>query len=412
MVQDFLPPGIMASRYPQNASSLDRQGSPFDSFSSSGSNVVPGDYFSDIIPPPTFQFPGPSVAMPTTSVQATPRTKTRAFPRTNPAYVGSRQRDGVRPAYRKVNGDQSQMASGAAGFGHRFQDGRMSDTVQNPPFPLELAADRRRGFRHERSDSDTSHSSFGIGRLQQADMTGFPIQRSNCSRDPFSDSHGSLSGLMSAESLSSQGSGRGGFADGSVGAGTFASSPYDSLSSSHESPCHRLPTDAYGSDPYRHQLALHLAEKNHTQSAHGTPTARTRVRRNSEPDYANLPVVQQLLGQLDVVTDPPFKDREKPFGHGGGPASVMMVANDQHHRSRDSERSVDSLSPVEFLRQQQNTPSSVHSASTHESTSEGIVESALCVYRDSNLPNSFSTAVTRECVRLKAGADLLKFISV
>jgi hypothetical protein len=385
LVQDFLPPG-MACRYPQNASSLDRQGSPFDSFSSSGSNVVPGDYFSDIIPPPTFQFPGPNVAMQATSVQATPRTKTRAFPRTNPAYVGSRQRDGVRPAYRMVNGDQSQMTSGAAGFGHRFQDGRMSDTVQNPPFPLDMAADRRRGFRHERSDSDTSHSSFGIGRLQQADLSasGFPIQRSNCSRDPFSDSHGSLSGLMSAESLSSQGSGRGGFADGSIGAATFASSPYDSLSSSHESPCHRLPTDAYGSDPYRHQLALHLAEKNHTQSAHGTPTARTRVRRNSEPDYANLPAVQQLLGKLDVVTDPQFNDREKPFGHGGGPTAVMMAANDRH-RSRDSERSVDSLSPVEFLRQQQNTPSSVHSASTHESTSEGLTQSTVCVQAEVNL---------------------------
>lgn len=361
--QDFLSAG-MQFHHPRAASNFERQGSPFDRFPSSNSGVITGEYFSDIIPPPTFQYPGPALGVQAQSVQSTQRSKARAFPRTNPAYVGSRQREGVRHAYHKVSGDQSQAMLGSSGLGQRHPDGRMADTVQNPPFPLDLASERRRGFRHERSDSDTSHSSFGIGRLQQADLSAsgcFPVHRSN--RDNFSESHGSLSGLMSAESLSSQGSGRGGgMADGSLG--TFASSPYDSLSSSHNSPCHRMPTEPYGgSDPYRHHIASHLAEKNYTQSAHGTPTARTRVRRNSEPDYANLPAVQQLLGNLDVVTDPPSTGHE----HAG-------VGTNDRHRNGDSQRSAGSISPVEFIRQQHNTPSSVHSASTHESTSEGLIE--------------------------------------
>jgi len=375
--QDFLPPGI-AFHHARNPSNFDRLGSPFDGLSPSNINMISGEYFSDIIPPPTFQYPGPSLAMQTSSAQVTQRPKTRAFPRTNPAYAGSRPREVMRPAYRNIGSDQSQMMQGLPGHGHRFQEGRMSDTVQNPPFPLDMAAERRRGFRHERSDSDTSHSSFGIGRLQQPDHSapGYPSQRSNRERDPFSESQGSLSGLMSAESLSSQGSGRGGFAEGSIG--TFASSPYDSLSSSHDSPCHRIPT--YGSDPYHHQMAMHLVEKNHTQSAHGTPTARARVRRNSEPDYANLPAVQQLLGNLDIIVDPPHKSLEKAFGHNDISVNAGMIMLNDRIRSADGQRSADSLSPVEFVRQQQNTPSSVHSTSTHESTSEGMCNISHSVY--------------------------------
>jgi hypothetical protein len=169
---------------------------------------------------------------------------------------------------------------------------------------------------------------------------------------------------MSAESLSSQGSGRGGFMDGSIGA--FASSPYDSLSSSHDSPRRRNPTsDNYNADQYQQHVASQHVEKSHTQSAHGTPMARNRVRRNSEPDYANLPAVQQLLSELGVVGNY-ASNCSAPFDlDGDGYAAVDDL------RSDNIQRSLDSMSPVEFARQPNKKAESVHSVSTHESTSEG-----------------------------------------
>jgi len=319
-----------------------------DGFAVGGNPTLESLYFANVAPP------SPELWDQSTS-PITVMAKPRAFPRTNPAYIGSRGRDGMRPSYRKIDVDQLHMPA----RGRRFID----DVRGSAGDAVDVAAEKRRAYRHEHSDSDTSHSSFGISRLQQADVTqGFPNMSvdqkvGNC-RDAFSDSQGSLCHLVSADSLSSHGSSRVYVNSG----GGMLSSPHDSLSS-RDSP--RRVADAFtgGADPRRYQLALHLAADKHSQSAHNTPTARVRVRRNSEPDYANLPIVTAFhpaSQTRNVIDSLSHKD-----------SSVGYIADEQ--RSAGSMQSGDSLSPVEFVKQH-GTPNSRHSASTHNSTASNTSE--------------------------------------
>lgn len=326
-----------------------------DGFAVGGNPMLESLYFANVAPP------SPELWDHSTS-PVTVMSKPRAFPRTNPAYVGSRGRDGMHPLYRKIDIDQRHAPPTSSTRGRRFVDdvrGSPGDAVC-----FDVAAEKRRAFRHERSDSDTSHSSFGISRLQQADSThGFPNVSAdqkvgNC-RDAFSDSQGSLCHLVSADSLSSHGSSR---VYVNTGSGGMMSSPHDSMSS-RDSP-RRVPDPLCGSaDPRRYQLALHLAPDKHSQSAHSTPTARIRVRRNSEPDYANLPVVTSFYPAFqtaNVIDSFSHKDR-----------AVEYIGDEQ--RSAESMQSGDSLSPVEFTKQH-DIPSSRHSASTHNSTASNTSE--------------------------------------
>lgn len=326
-----------------------------DGFAVGGNPTLESLYFANVAPP------SPELWDHATS-PITVMAKPRAFPRTNPAYVGSRGRDGMRPSYRKIDTDQLLPAAASSAHGRRFIDdvrGAAGDAVC-----FDVAAEKRRAYRHERSDSDTSHSSFGINRLQQADATqGFPNisadQKVGNSRDAFSDSQGSLCHLVSADSLSSHGSSR--VYMNSAGGGGMMSSPHDSLSS-RDSP-RRVPDPFPGADPRRYQLALHLAADKHSQSAHSTPTARVRVRRNSEPDYANLPIVTPFhpaSQTANIINAFSHKD------HGVG-----YTADEQ--RSAESMQSGDSLSPVEFTKQH-GTPNSMRSASTHNSTASNTSE--------------------------------------
>lgn len=323
-----------------------------DGFAVGGNPLLESLYFANVAPP------SPELWDHSTS-PVTVMAKPRAFPRTNPAYIGSRGRDGMHPSYRKIDIDQRHTPTTSSARGRRFADDvRMAggDAVC-----FDVAAEKRRAYRHERSDSDTSHSSFGINRLQQADSShGFPNvpadqKVSNC-RGAFSDSQGSLSQLVSADSLSSHGSSR---VYVNTGSGAVMSSPHDSLSS-RDSP-RRVPDPSCGgADPRRYQLALHLAANKHSQSAHNTPTARIRVRRNSEPDYANLPVVtsfhpaSQPAAVIDLL---PHKDH-----------AVGYIADEQR-----SMQSGDSLSPVEFAKQH-DTPNSRHSASSRHSSASNTSE--------------------------------------
>jgi len=143
------------------------------------------------------------------------------------------------------------------------------------------------------------------------------------------------------------------------------SSPHDSLSS-RDSP-RRVPEPfSGGADPRRYQLALHLTSDKHSQSAHNTPTARVRVRRNSEPDYANLPIVTSFhpASQTGSAIES-LSNKDK---------SVVFTGDEQ--RSAESMQSGDSLSPVEFIKQH-GTPGSRHSASTHNSTASNTSEGML-----------------------------------
>ena len=341
-----------------------------DGFAVGGNPTLESLYFANVAPP------SPELWDHSTS-PITVMAKPRAFPRTNPAYVGSRGRDGMRPSYRKIDTDQQHISAVSSGRGRRFVDdvrGSAGDAA------AAAAADKRRAYRHERSDSDTSHSSFGINRLQHADATpGFPNMSAdqkvaNC-HDAFSDSQGSLCQLVSADSLSSHGSSRVYMNSGGLG---MMSSPHDSLSS-RDSP--RRVADPFGgsTDPRRYQLALHLPADQHSQSAHNTPTARVRVRRNSEPDYANLPIVApfHLASQTANIVDS-FSYKDRGVGYMG-----------DEQRSGESMQSGDSLSPVEITKQH-GTPNSTHSASIHNSTasntSEGhhiiSVDDDVCCYFD------------------------------
>ena len=335
-----------------------------DGFAVGGNPTLESLYFANVAPP------SPELWDHSTS-PVTVMAKPRAFPRTNPAYVGSRGRDGMRPAYRKIDTDQLHPPVVSSARGRRFVDDVRGSAAEAVCF--DVAAEKRRAYRHERSDSDTSHSSFGISRLQQADpMQGFPNisadqKVGNC-RGAFSDSQGSLCHLVSADSLSSHGSSR--VYVNSGGGGGMMSSPHDSLSS-RDSP-RRVPEPFCGStDPRRYQLPLYLAADKHSQSAHSTPTARVRVRRNSEPDYANLPVVapfhpaSQTANVIDSLSN---KDH-----------NVGFLGDEQ--RSGGSMQSGDSLSPVEFTKQH-DTPSSRRSASTHNSTASNTSEGQRTFFRD------------------------------
>ena len=298
-----------------------------DGFAVGGNPTLESLYFANVAPP------SPELLDHSTS-PITVMSKPRAFPRTNPAYIGSRGRDGMRPSYRKIDTEllRAPVMSSARAR-------RVTDDVRHEP----VCAEKR----HERSDSDTSHSSFGINRLQQCDTTqGFLNMSADHkvvnNRDAFSDSH-----LVSADSLSSRGSSR---VYVNSASGGMTSSPHDSLSSKDS------PLRIADPDPRRYQLALHLTSDQQSQSAHNTPTARVRVRRNSEPDYANLPIVTPF--QTSTVIDS-CSNKDRRVGQ----------------RSGETMQSGDSLSPKHH-----GTPNSRRSASTHNSsasnTSEG--EHASC----------------------------------
>jgi len=324
-----------------------------EGFAVGGNPTLESLYFANVAPP------SPELWDHSTS-PITVMAKPRAFPRTNPAYIGSRGRDGMHPSYRKIVTDHMHAPASSSARGRRLIDevhGSTGDAVC-----FDVAAEKRRAYRHERSDSDTSHSSFGINRLQQADcIQGFPSVSAdqkvgNC-RDMFSDSQGSLCQLVSADSLSSHGSSRVYMNTGGSG---MMSSPHDSLSSK-DSPRHVADSHGIGStDVRRYQLALHLAADKHSQSAHNTPTARVRVRRNSEPDYANLPVVAPFHHASQAANSFSNKDH-----------NMRYIGDEQ--RSGESMQSGDSLSPVEFTKRR-DMHNSRHSASNHNSTASNTSE--------------------------------------
>lgn len=268
-----------------------------------------------------------------TAVQVTPRPKPRSFPRTNPAYVGVK-REGLNPSYKRINIETCALPT--AIYNQRFYD------TQAPPPPPEIGvqtagiqatqtymtdlSDRHYMFRHDRSDSDTSHSSYG--RLP-SEMTDSFISHTSSQlkmRDQQSDSHSSQGSLRGLLDSSSQGSLRSGHERDHV----------HDASSSHSSPRHAGTTP----DP--------------NLSSPPIPAPRHRpTRRNSEPDYANLPIVGGHGDKIMTVDDPITRQEQEKL------TSSMSEEPDF--------RSGDSLSPQDYNRQ--DTPSSVRSHSTQNSTS-------------------------------------------
>ena len=277
-----------------------------------------------------------------TAVQVTPRPKPRAFPRTNPAYVGVHRRDGA-PSYKRINIETS--APPTAIFNQRFYEAHASPPpLEGLGLPTHSSgmqtcisdlAERQLGYRHDRSDSDTSHSSYG--RLPSDVMTdSFLSSSSHMKVRDASDSHSSQGSLRNLpDSHSSQGSLRSGHERDVV----------HDLSSTHSSPRHN-------------NNDIRERGTTTTPSPVTTPSQRGITRRNSEPDYANLPAMAPSKGKGTLVVDDPITRQEQ---------ESISRSNTSEERVADGCRSADSLSPGEP--QRQDTPSSIRSHSTQNSTS-------------------------------------------
>ncbi|KAK2154868.1 hypothetical protein LSH36_255g02019 [Paralvinella palmiformis] len=358
-----------------------------------------------------------------TAVQVTPRPKPRAFPRTNPAYVGVHRRDG-QPSYKRINIEQHQPPT--AIYNQRFYNAHVQYGIE-PPSMQSAAMQTSQTFfadlsdrlalRHERSDSDTSHSSYGISRLQH-DMTDSMISQgsgltagrqslaSTC-KDTHSDSHSSQGSLRGVpDSLSSQGSLRSAHERDHVHDVAAADS-----SSARDSPPVHVHSRCPKSPPPRKPTRTHRPNQKHTQSrrdvkvavSSGTGTTgsttssstqssqKSLTRRNSEPDYANLPLIAHFRSGKIMTVDDPITKQEQEKMTFSSHSTEEQVADDV--KSADSLRSGDSLSPVEYL-QQQDTPSSVRSHSTHNSSpiSEGLPDQG---FEDSDNSSVFSTPSPR-----------------
>lgn len=305
------------------------------------------------------------------------RPKPRAFPRTNPAFIGTRRQDGGQ-SYRRVCQELQQAPSVAQNqqlLDLHSQQGLALGRAQMSQSYLSDAIDRRKMFRHERSDSDTSHSSFGIGRLQQDTPEAQVICQQGAARDQYSDSLSSEGSLRGVHVASSSGSLRCA-AHEKDGFG-MKILPYDRFS-----PCgsfHQHGNDIVGQFGYQqldeHQLKYNVEKQ--AQSAHGTPMIRIRARRNSEPDYANLPVIAYLQTEKGARLEDVKRSAVVQLKTEG-------TSNDEL-RSGDSLPSGDSLSPTEFCKRR-DTPSSVQSGSTQNS--EGLPDQG---YEDSDNSSLFSS---------------------
>lgn len=333
----------------------------------------PANYFGDL----TGRFQDASQITNYQPPPVTQRPKPRAFPRTNPAFIGTRRQDGGQ-SYRRVCQELQQAPSSVAQNQqlldlHSQQGLALGRAQMMSQSYLSDAIDRRKMFRHERSDSDTSHSSFGIGRLQQ-DTPEAQVVCQQGARDQYSDSlssEGSLRGVhvASSGSLRCAAHEKDGFG--------MKILPYDRFS-----PCgsfHQHGNDIIGQFGYQqldeHQLKYNFEKQ--AQSAHGTPMIRIRARRNSEPDYANLPVIAYLQTEKGARLEDVKRSAVVQLKTEG-------TSNDEL-RSGDSLPSGDSLSPTEFCKRR-DTPSSVQSGSTQNS--EGLPDQG---YEDSDNSSLFSS---------------------
>lgn len=178
--------------------------------------------------------------------------KPRSFPRTNPAYVGVPRRDG-QTSYKKINVDQTTPA-----YDVPYQPEPIVMTLQGSQ-TSNTYSDPYSYCRHDRSDSDTSHSSHRGGYLHE--RTDSQASHSSRNRD-LSDSQSSQGSLRNmSDTHSSQGSLRN-MQDSAV-------SVQDSISSK-------------GSLQSTEQDYACIHERSSSQLSH-------RSLIQSEPEYANLP---------------------------------------------------------------------------------------------------------------------------
>ncbi len=344
-----------------------------------------------------------------TAVQVTPRPKPRAFPRTNPAYVGVHRRDGV-PSYKKINIETS--APPTAIYNQRFYEAH-AHPPPHPSFDIGMqtsTASIQAGHgdhdvsgrhllygRHDRSDSDTSHSSYGRIPSEMTDslvsqssgqikggggsLGGGGGGGSSSHRDhSHSDSHSSQGSLRNIpDSHSSQGSLR---------SGHERDHMHEVSSSSHSSPRHQFNNNLENNTAHvtvdNKNIKGRVNKSKQKQQQQQQEQAHALARHNSEPDYANLPIVAHVKdGKIFTLGGNPsnsVKDHQMDVQQPGQLQQDRLSSSrstGDSGKGRSSEMlggigvgvgGEDGLSPQqEFGRQ--DTPSSIRSHSTQNSTS-------------------------------------------
>ena len=303
-----------------------------------------------------------------TAVQVTPRPKPRAFPRTNPSYVGVQRRDGHH-AYKKINIDEHLLPGLAIEqkfFNDTPKSGSRSQQQTQGIQATPIYSNADVGIRHDRSDSDISHSSYGrirnemtdsqISRVSQgstAVVTKLPREHSDSQSSKSSQC--SLKNLQNSNSHSSQGS---------LGGRSSDKELYLDVSQDRQD-TNSVSSVGSGRSSVNKQRNDHSTDIMDTLHEHtgsiDSGVEKTLQRRNSEPDYANLPVIAHIEGGKIMTIE-----SHLPKGH-----KKNLAAYSEDERLHDDFRSGDSLSPHDYSNRQ-DTPSSVRSMANSSHTSEGI----------------------------------------
>ncbi|XP_062580811.1 rho GTPase-activating protein 39-like isoform X4 [Saccostrea cucullata] len=188
--------------------------------------------------------------------------KLRSFPRTNPAYVGVPKRNGS-TAYKRINVEQQ-----AVNYDPTYSEPKSYAAAGMQVAPKDYTENYY--YPHERSDSDTSHSSIRAVRHERTDS-----QASHSSRNRESDSH------------SSQGSFKQPSADFHTSNSSLRMQPMkvDPSTSYHESVSSR------GSERSLTDMRENVQERPSSQISQQLTNSQFQepVSDDSEPDYANVP---------------------------------------------------------------------------------------------------------------------------
>lgn len=319
-----------------------------------------------------------------TAVQVTPRPKPRAFPRTNPSFVSTQRRDGGgQPAYRKV--DDSLASSSQQPimvFNQRFQhDPRYyaSHAATLGPQMMQTshsylgdvaAVKRSTAIKNDNAmDSDTSHSSTSSGAStgrHQYTLDSRPKHRighqhrdrpTTASSSTVTTNHNSSVASLSrlpvgkVSTRVSVAAAGGGFPVHK----TTAVRPSDESSSSETSPAFSSAFTASTTDRNRlrqqqqhHPRPSREEDGSSRPSSNGISSSEKASRRNSEPDYVNVPTkaerrpVKQapISIQHPVCLESPVDDDDN-----------AVTIDDDELRNGGTLRISDHISPADYANQ-------------------------------------------------------------
>lgn len=227
-----------------------------------------------------------------TAIQVTPRPKPRAFPRTNPSYVATQRRDwGVGGSYRKVSSESNHQQMSPVDVSHQtyYYPGRDrvsssyagAQTLQASHLhykdPVLAVEAKRAVLKNEEYDSDTSQSSTGSELNYQLHQLDSKVLRPHANQ------------LVSSLRCSNTGVNQmAAFAAGTLAADCEVASVMSSDLLSPVNSQNFLKSCKSGS--YLTQIDVPPRERPKKAAiSHREPVLTKHHRRNSEPDYVNVP---------------------------------------------------------------------------------------------------------------------------